>query len=129
MIGCAGQPTVGYPPGTKVWRRIPPRHFPKKEGQLRPDSAAFEDDAATDPMSVVVARDGRSPLEILKGHDGYGLVELNIEDLIHANQYLQADPLPNEPDHALVVGPKTLSCRRTMAKSSRWIVDPRSEEA
>jgi hypothetical protein len=60
----------GWPAGTVVWRRVPPWHFPKKPRQDRPDSAAFDDDGPDEPMSVVVARPGRHPEEILAGHDG-----------------------------------------------------------
>lgn len=112
-----------FPPGTVVWRRIPPWHFPKKARQHRPDSPAFDDDE-DGPMSVVVARADRDPREVLVGHDGFGLVELSLEDLEGVGQQLAADPLPEEADHALVVGNKTDSRKRNMAKAARWVVPP-----
>jgi hypothetical protein len=107
-----------------VWRRIPPWHFPKKAGQLRPDSPAFDDDSPEEPMSVIVARDGRDPTSCLVGHDGFGLVALTIEDLTVCEQQLIARPLPDEPDHALVVGVKTEGKRRDLSKRAVWIVPP-----
>ncbi len=111
-------------PETVVWRRIPPRHFPKKPGVERPDSPAFDDDSDVEPMSVVIAREGRDPREVLLGHDGFGLVELTIEELEAAGQEVVRDPLPEEPDHALVMGTKTLATRRLLAKTRRWVVPP-----
>lgn len=120
-------PDEGDPPhvqATVVWRRIPPWHFPKRPRQDRPDSAAFDDDAPGEPMSVIVARPSRNPREALAGHEDFGLVELDVAALEREGLRLVADPQPTEPDHGLVVGPKTKAVRRAMAKSSRWVVRP-----
>ncbi len=117
-----GEGNIG--PDTKVWRRIPPHHFPKKPRQDRPDSAAFDDDSLDEPMSVVIARSGRDPYDILRGHDGFGVVALTVAELEAAGQELRADPLPEEPDHALVVGNKSKGQRRRMASSATWVVRP-----
>jgi hypothetical protein len=109
---------------TVIWRRIPPRHFPKKPGQNRPNSPAFDDDDEDEPMSVVIAREGRDPSEVLAGHEGFGLVELTIEELEAAGQEVIRDPRPEEPDHALVIGAKTLATKRCLAKTCRWVVRP-----
>jgi hypothetical protein len=122
VVGEAG-PGAGRPAATRVWRRIPPWHFPKKQGQERPDSAAF-DDGPEGPMSVVIAREGRDPHEVLVGHDGFGLVELAVDDLRTFGLRLEPDPDPSEPDHAAVVGQKTKIVRRQLAKAARWVVPP-----
>lgn len=114
----------GFGPDTIVWRRIPPHHFPKKPRQDRPDSAAFDDDSPDEPMSVVIARSGRDPSDILRGHDGFGVVALTGAELEAAGQRLQADPLPGEPDHALVIGRKSKGQRRQLASSAEWVVRP-----
>ena len=75
-------------------------------------------------MSVVIAREGRDPAEILVGHDGFGLVSLTVEDLASVEQVVVHDPQDDEPDHALVVGTKTQGRRREMAKASRWVIRP-----
>lgn len=75
-------------------------------------------------MSVVIAIAGRDPMEVLEGHEGYGLVALTIEDLIEVGQVLVPDPLPEEPDHAVVVGRKTDGRMKTMAKASQWVINP-----
>jgi hypothetical protein len=117
-----GDPPEGVTPETVLWRRIPPRHFPK-EGETLPNSSAFDDDE-DGSMSVVIASSGRSPLDILEGHEGFGLVRLTVSDLEYADQRLVPDPLLEEADHALVVGEKSKARKRRMKKACIWIVDP-----
>jgi hypothetical protein len=105
-----------------VWRRIPPWHFPKKQGQTRPNSPAFDDDP-DGPMSVSIAPPGRDPAELLVGHDGFALVELSIEDLQAAGQTLVPAPTAEDPHHAEVIGDKA-KAKRTLAKAARWVVPP-----
>ena len=123
MVGERRHEGEEYPPGTEVWRRIPPLHFPKPPRE-RPNSSAFDDDSDGDPMSVVVVREGRDPQEVLVEHEGFALVSLSLENLAECDQRLVADPQPDEPDHAIVVGHKTDGTRRKMAKASRWVVSP-----
>jgi len=75
-------------------------------------------------MSVVVASAGRNPAEVMVGHEGFGLVALRIEDLAELGLDPVDDPQPDEPDHALVVGNKTQSKCRQLAKRSTWIIPP-----
>jgi len=75
-------------------------------------------------MSVVVARNDRDPAEVLAGHEGYGLVALTVADLQDLGQQVISDPLPEEPDHAVVRGIKTKTIRREMAKRSSWVILP-----
>lgn len=100
-------------------------HFPKKLGQERPNSDAFSDDESGS-MSVVIARGGRTPEDLLKGHEGYGLVSLSLETLTENGLELELDPLEDEPDHALVVGKKTDGCRKRLSKASNWEIKPPS---
>lgn len=117
--GAPGEPSLG----TEVWRRIPPWHFPNP-GVERPKSPAFCDDPDGSPMSVVIARPGREPQEVLAGHDGYGLVALRVEDLLSLQLIVAPNPLQTEPDHALVIGPKTDATRRAMSKLATWVIPP-----
>ncbi len=107
-----------------VWHRIPPRHFPKKPHQDRPDSSAFDDTSDTEAMSAVLTRPERDPTDIIAGHDGYGVVALTVTDREAQGQRIVADPRPDEPDHVLVVGPKTQARRRAMARYCQWVIRP-----
>lgn len=117
-------PAEALLPTTIVWRRIPPWHFPKEPRRDRPDSAAFDNDRDGKPMSVTVARPGRAPEEGLAGYNDFGLVSLHVKDLEALGQVVIADPQPDDPDHALVVGEKSRSCRRQMSKISTWVIRP-----
>ena len=75
-------------------------------------------------MSVVLARSGRDPTEALAGYDGYGLVALAISELSALEQQVIRDPVPEERDHALVVGKKTKAIRRQMSARCRWVIRP-----
>lgn len=76
-------------------------------------------------MSVVV----RSTLEAdgRNAHDvalGIAVAEVDISTCLALDLAIEADPLPDEPAHAHVVGAKTKSIRRKLALSSRWAVPP-----
>lgn len=77
-------------------------------------------------MSVVIVREDRPPEEVLAGHEGFGLVELNAAELVAMGLLVQRDPQPEEQDHAVVIGPKPQSVRRRMAKNCRWVIKPPS---
>ena len=63
-------------------RRIPHWHFyfDARLGRLRPRSAAFEDDADGDPMSVyrrdIIGAEGAAVQRVMIGHGGFALVSL-----------------------------------------------------
>lgn len=105
-----------------VWRRIPPRHFPDKPTMDRPKSPAFMHDPDGDPMSVIYCRADRTPMEVLAGHEGFGLVELRIDDLGALGLAVVPNPLPNEPTHASVVGDISHAVRKSVANQARWVV-------
>lgn len=107
----------------RVWRRIPPWHFPKKPKRERPDSSAFDDDNGA-PMSVILAREGRTPASVLAGHMDFGIVELDVVVLEELGLTVRPDPVTGEPDHAVVEGRKTDSIRRRMANEARWRIRP-----
>ncbi len=115
-----------------LWRRIPPRHFVPDEnrGGMRPSSAAFEDHPNGTPMSVVLGKEvlaaNRGPESVLTGLDGYGLVEFTAGLARESGQSVIRAPTQQEPAHAEVVGKKTGSVRRKLARSSTWIIPPLS---
>lgn len=72
-----------------VWRRIPPWHFSESPDRSRPDSAAFDDDKGGS-MSVVIARRGRRPEELIVNYPDFGVVALTAQVLAEAAQELRA---------------------------------------
>jgi hypothetical protein len=117
-------PTI--PDEADLWRRIPPWHFVTGQmtGEVRPTSAAFDDDRDGSPMSVVLAAGCAGPESVLAGHPGYALAAIKAGLVRECQQGITRDPLPEEPAHALVFGLKTKSMRRRLAVSSIWIVPP-----
>ena len=114
----------------ELWRRIPPRHviLDKNTGELRPTSAAFDNDSDGEPMSILIAmvmtEFGLSSADALDGHPGYALASITAGTARECNQKVVRDPLEQEPAHGLVVGQKTQGTRRRIARASRWIVTP-----
>jgi hypothetical protein len=117
----------------RLLRRIPPWHFvfDLNIGRWRPSSAAFEDDPGGSPMSVFLASlldDERLPLE---GHPGYGLAAFTTGLAHECGLAVLLDSLsdshPAAHAHALVIGPKTGSVRRRLARGSEWVVPPHQE--
>ena len=75
-------------------------------------------------MSVVLAREGRTPASALAGHMDFGVVELDIDLLKELGLTVRPDPVEGEPDHAVVEGRKTDPVRKRMAKAARWVIRP-----
>ena len=109
-----------------LWRRIPPWHFVNDEnsGQIRPSSAAFEDDPDGSPMSVVQGSETSGPDSALSGHSGFALASFTAGLAKECGQSIVRDPLPEEPAHALVCGTKTKAIRRRLAREATWVVSP-----
>jgi hypothetical protein len=75
-------------------------------------------------MSVVLASEAVEPEVMLKGHEEYGVVAFTAGVARSKQQIVVRDPLPDQPAHALVLGRKTDSVRRALARAARWIVRP-----
>lgn len=113
-------------------RRIMPEQciFDDNLGRNRPSSAAFEDCRDGDPMSVFWKErhesEGLDVTQILKGHNGYSVARFTASLTRSLNQILHHDPIEDEnpehrqPAHVLVVGKKTKSFSKTIAKESSW---------
>lgn len=114
----------------RLLRRIPPWHFVRddNDGRFRPSSAAFEDDRDGDPMSVyrrdVIEDEGGEPGRVLANHEGFGLVSISAGPVRSRDQTVHADPVPEEPSHAKVCGPKPRSTRRWFVRHTEWVVAP-----
>ena len=115
-----------------LWRRIPPNPpflvDDKNQNRKRISSAAFEDHPNGTPMSVAIAQiaeeHGREPKDILKDHDGYGLAGLVVQDVRENNLGVCKKPLPDQPEHGEVFGPKPKSVRRNLALAAFWVIKP-----
>lgn len=118
-----------------LWRRIPPWHFvfDGNQQRWRSSSAAFVDDADGHPMSVLIADQvlgsERSAVSVLAGHPGFALASITAGEARSCGQGVVRDPLPHEPAHALIFGPKPKSTQRRLAKGSAWIVPPEQSQS
>ena len=116
----------------ELWRRIPPWHFVLDEnsGEIRPSSAAFDNDADGSPMSVflaeVMAELRKVPPDALRGQEDFALAALTTGLARTNGQSVVRDPLPEEPAHALVAGPKPRSVRRKLSRGAKWVIAPSS---
>lgn len=111
-------------------RRIPPWHFyfDARLNRMRPSTAAFEDDADGDPMSVyrrdIIHAEGGTVARVLVGHEGFAVVSLTAGQVRSKDQTVFPDPLPEESSHAKVCGPKPRSTRHWFATQAEWIIAP-----
>lgn len=125
-----GQP-VPIANGAVLLRRIPPA-FMQADGGTRPSSNAFDDSPDGSPMSVYVGSIlltiGRSYVDVLAGHDGYGLVSFTAEMIraldwdVRLGGAAEDDPLGLA--HAGVHGKKTHSKQSTIARTCTKLVWP-----
>lgn len=119
---------------TDLLRRIPPWHFIRDDnlGVVRPSSAAFEDDADGDPMSVylstLLVANHRESASVLVGHTGYALASITAGLARQKNQTVRPAPLPEEALHSVVCGDKRSggrnSAKKVFAHSARWVIPP-----
>ena len=111
-------------------RQIPRWHFfeDRETGQVRPSSAAFEDDSDGHPMSVyrsdLIAATGGNLDRILAAHTGFAVSAIAAGLVRSLDQTVHPEPLPDEAAHAVVCGNKTDSIRRKWARQARWVIPP-----
>lgn len=123
---------LSIPDQAVLWRRIPPWHFVFNANlqHWRPSSAAFDNDPDGNPMSVILAEAaleaGRTPVVVLSSHEGYGMAAIMAGFARACGQGVARDPVPEEPAHAVVFGPKPKSVRRQLAKEAAWVLPPPS---
>jgi hypothetical protein len=115
----------------ELWRRIPPWHIILDEniGDIRPSSAAFEDDPDGAPMSAYLGNECKDPQIALAGHEGFGLVAITAKMARECNQIIVRQPVTGPPGHVVVVGKKTDSVRKKFARAAakRWIFRPTTD--
>ena len=124
----ADDPTISD--DAALWRRIHPSWIVEDENRsgVRVSSAAFDDSSDGSPMSVlleaVVRETDRGVEGILSGFSSHGLASFTAGCARGCNQGVARDPLPDEPAHAFVFGPKSKSNKRCLARRAVLIVQP-----
>ena len=111
-------------PETRVLRRIPPGRIVKNDPNQRPQSDNFSNHNSGTGTSVSILQEGRNPLDLLEGHEGYGLVCLTVRDNRAAGLGIVRKPLRDDPDHAHIQGEKTRKVKRRLAEAAVWIRRP-----
>ncbi len=117
------QDDPGISDDDELLRRVPAYHWIDCPGQrCRPSSLTFEDDP-DGSLSVDIAR-LTTLAAVLSGHAGYALIGFTARVARENGLIVVADPLPLNGAHAIVVGNKTGSRRRALARLSVWVVAP-----
>ncbi len=103
-----------------------------QDGVPRPSGQAFNNDGDGEPMSGFldskVSELGLARCEVLRGHDGFFLVGLEVPVLLAEEQTVIRDPIeppmyPCDPAHVAVTGPKGSGRRRRLARAAMWVAD------
>jgi hypothetical protein len=94
-------------------------------------SNAFTDSSDGSPMSmsatlVVEGGEVESYLRATAAKEGTGVVELSVSYLrgLGLQVVRSADPTGRDPSHVSVIGEKTKSVQRALAKGATWILRP-----
>lgn len=118
---------LSIPADAVLWRRVPVQHFVQEaDGTIRPSSAAFDDDPDGDPMSTVLARPDRDPFPVLLGNDAWALAGVSVALVRELGWGVERRPTLEEPDHVVVIGNKTHSKRKRVARACSWVIPPPS---
>jgi hypothetical protein len=111
------------PDETRLWRRIPPKHWIADDSVdrgFRPTSEMFSDDE----LSVVIV--GECPIEtLLEGHDNFGVAEFSAKDVRACNWGIVRKHDDKLPGHCHVTGKsKKQKIRGRLAKACTIIREP-----
>ncbi len=72
----------------------------------------------------VIEEGGGEPGRVLANHSGFGLVSILAGQVRSRDQTVHADPVPADPAHAKVCGPKPRSTRKWFVRHAEWVVAP-----
>lgn len=109
---------------TRLFRRVHP-HFivrDKNRDCMRLASGAFTD--AELSVDIEDSLDGRDPRSLLEGHADHALVAFPTQSARDLQQVVCRDPEGGGESHGLVVGKKTPSRQRALARASEWVSAP-----
>ena len=109
----------------QFWRRVR-CNDQTTDDPKRPSTAVFADGkdelGDTDPVSLYIATECRLPSVALDGHEGFGLIMLTEELVRECQLQIVGKEQPGPPGHVLLVGAKTYSVKRKLAKGAKWVV-------
>lgn len=100
---------------------------PDGNGDMRVSSAAFQNLGAGMSVGLTAVLDllSRDHLDVLLGHDGYGLLRFNVGWIRALQQNLTHSPTEPEPWHGDVVGTKTNGIKKAFVNNGTdWIRRP-----
>jgi len=111
----------------ELWRRLNPEWviWDENMGCHRPSTAAFDNSRDGSPTSFylaeIVRQTDRDEDAVLAPFPGYSLASVSAGEARDCHQGVTRDPLPEEPAHALMFGPKTKSTKRCLAQKATLI--------
>lgn len=120
------QDDPSIPDTDRLFRRVPPNQLVRRDdGSHRPSSSVFKHDKMSVNIESLMAAQGRSPEDTLKGYPGQFLTSILAGDVRQFGHPIVKDTAPpNDPAHGLVLGKKRDSFANTMVRSQKWIVEP-----
>lgn len=98
--------------GELLWRRVHRKHLVRGEEVSSVEFSGEE-------LSVDIARIQKDMSVTLK--DGVGVAEFKAGSAQELGLQTIADPLPDNPAHALVIGKKTKSIKRKLRNASKFV--------
>lgn len=111
----------------RLFRRVTSNQLSQNEdGTQRPSSAVFRTAELSVNIESLMIEQGRSPEDSLKSCPNEYLTSINVSDVRSYGYPIVKDTLPpNDPAHGLVLGNKSSSFAKKMAKElSSWVVEP-----
>jgi hypothetical protein len=108
--------------GAKLLRRIPPDWI--HDGT--PESSAFKPDPHPDSIGTSVTLwEGDQDFEnVMRGWEHFGLLVVTMAECREAGLGIIRMPLPDNPNHCEVFGPKAEGKRRWLSKGARFAKYP-----
>jgi hypothetical protein len=86
-------------------------------------SPAFDNSPDGSGTSVDIVEAIGQYEKTLQGHEGFGLVCLTVEQIRSVGLGIKRAPIPGNPQHAILLGPKK-KVKRELAKMAEWIKRP-----
>jgi hypothetical protein len=88
----------------------------------------FRDEELSVNLESVMAEAGRPPEDAIRKYPGYGLASITARSVRRLNQSVARDPLPEEPAHGVVYGPKKRGgIAQRLRDAAVWVIAPCQE--
>lgn len=117
----------------RLLRRIPPRRVKVDHPSQPPNSDCFKPPRNSRGTSVDIWTEGYDPLETIRRAESelpegeeWGLVYFTVGDVLDLGLAVEPKPLPDNPQHALIVGNfnKTILRKLATKAADGWIQKP-----